>query len=344
MKLYNISIRNLFKYTIIFTLLITIILVSFFYYLSKDTFIIYLGIGLLFMFLMILYLFLKIVDKKLDDFILKITMNIDQMLQGNKKFIENIEEETALSKINNKLEKLYFKMEKNKEIIDEERSNLQSLISDISHQTKIPISNLKMINDTIKIRKMSKKEEERFLDSANSQLDKLDFLIQSMIKTSRLETGIIKMEKKKGMLYETIIAAVNGILPLLEKNKMDLIINCPEDLILNHDNKWTTEAIFNILDNSVKYSKEEGKININVVEWENYIKIDIEDFGIGISEEEQATIFKRFYRSKKVVTTEGIGLGLYLAREIVAKQGGYIKVSSEIGESTIFSIFLLKGD
>ena len=106
------------------------------------------------------------------------------------------------------------------------------------------------------------------------------------------------------------------------------------------DVKWTTEAIENIVDNAIKYTPEGGDITLAVTSYELFLRIDIADTGIGIAESEYADIFKRFYRSQAVNTIEGVGIGLYLARQIITGQGGYIKVTSTLGQGTTFSVFL----
>lgn len=119
-----------------------------------------------------------------------------------------------------------------------------------------------------------------------------------------------------------------------------MTVDCPENLILSHDSKWTAEALFNILDNAVKYTPVRGKITVSVMQWEMYVEIKVADTGKGISESNQAAIFRRFYREEEVHEQQGVGIGLYLAREIVTRQGGYIKVVSEPGQGSEFSIML----
>ncbi len=131
-----------------------------------------------------------------------------------------------------------------------------------------------------------------------------------------------------------------GILLNAEKKQINVQVDCPENLVVSHDRKWTSEALFNILDNAVKYTPEGGQIRVSVESWEMYVKIDIADTGIGISEQHQGAIFKRFYREDIVHDVDGIGIGLYLAREIVTLQGGYIRVTSEVGRGSTFSVFL----
>ena len=227
-----------------------------------------------------------------------------------------------------------------KNSIAQERADLQELISDISHQVKTPIANLKMINSTLLENEVPVQKQKEFLTAQASQLDKLDFLMQAMIKTSRLETGVISLEKKSQPLYDTLAAALGGILLNAEKKQINVQVDCPENLVVSHDRKWTSEALFNILDNAVKYTPEGGQIRVSVESWEMYVKIDIADTGIGISEQHQGAIFKRFYREDIVHDVDGIGIGLYLAREIVTLQGGYIRVTSGVGRGSTFSVFL----
>ena len=176
--------------------------------------------------------------------------------------------------------------------------------------------------------------------ASGGQIEKLDFLMQAMIKTSRLETGIISLDRRIQPLYDTLAAALGGIVLNAERKNIHVSVACPKDIVLVHDRKWTGEALFNILDNAVKYTPADGDIQISVQGWEFYVKIDITDSGKGIAENRQGKIFRRFYREEEVHDIEGIGIGLYLAREIVAMQGGYIKVASAVGCGSTFSVFL----
>ena len=252
----------------------------------------------------------------------------------------NYEAETLLARISHRLERLYHVMQETRHKVEEEKAELQSLVSDISHQTKTPIANLKMLNDTMLTRKITEETREEFLHATASQLDKLDFLIQGMVKTSRLETGVITLEKKEVAIADTLVDAINGILAPMERKHLHLSVDCPENLTVSHDIRWTSEALFNLLDNAVKYTPEGGDIHVTVQDWEMYLEIAVTDTGRGIPESVQATIFKRFYREEAVHDVDGIGIGLYLAREIITMQGGYITVESEVGKGSTFSIFL----
>lgn len=283
---------------------------------------------------------LKYYQMKLRCFSDSLCLTLDGMMNGNERPQVDYEAETLLARISHRMERLYHVMLENRNKVEEDRAKLQSLVSDISHQTKTPIANLKMLNETILERPISGEQRRELLYAARSQLDKLDFLIQAMVKTSRLETGIITLEKKEAPIADTVVAAINGILNQLEKKQIALSVNCPEDLTVSHDSRWTAEALFNLLDNAVKYTPPGGSVTVLAERWEMYLKLDVTDTGRGIPESAHAAIFQRFYREESVRGTDGIGIGLYLAREIITMQGGYIKVASEEGKGAAFTIFL----
>ena len=133
---------------------------------------------------------------------------------------------------------------------------------------------------------------------------------------------------------------MSGIVYAADNKQIGVSVDCPENLTVAHDSKWTTEALFNLLDNAVKYTPVGGKIAVSVKQWEMYVEIKVTDTGKGISESNQAAIFRRFYREEEVHEQPGVGIGLYLAREIVTRQGGYIKVISTLGKGSQFSIML----
>ena len=251
-----------------------------------------------------------------------------------------MDSETQLARIDHRLARLYQIMLENRRQVDEERQELQTLVSDISHQVRTPVSNLKMATDTLLEKPMTEAERTDFIQGIRSQTDKLDFLFQALVKTSRLETGVIQLDCKLCRLFDTVAQAMSGIVYEAEKKEIAVSVDCKEDLALAHDSKWTAEALFNLLDNAVKYTPAGGNISVLVIQWEMYVEIKVADTGKGISESNQAAIFRRFYREEEVHDQQGVGIGLYLAREIVTRQGGYIKVVSEPGMGSEFSIML----
>ena len=299
-------------------------------------------LGLLFILLVFACaaLFVVFLRRKLVLFSDGLCETIDNMLNGASARPQVWEEENLFYKINHRLARLYEVMRENRESVAKERADLQELISDISHQVKTPIANLQMVNATLLEQPLTEEKRQEFLQAANGQLEKLDFLMQAMIKTSRLETGVISLDRKVLPIYDTLAAALGGILLNAEKKNIHVSVECPSDILLAHDKKWTGEALFNILDNAVKYTPVGGAVRVSVQSWELYVKIDIADSGKGIAENRQGMIFKRFYREEEVHDVEGIGIGLYLAREIITMQGGYIKVTSAVGSGSTFSVFL----
>ena len=287
-----------------------------------------------------IWLLVLFFGKRLSHFTSNLCRTLDNMIDGNEELQKSNDSETLFARINHRLIRLYEIMQENRHKVDMERQELQMLISDISHQVKTPVSNLQMVTDTLLTKPVSEEERMDFLQGIRSQTDKLDFLFQALVKTSRLETGAIRLEKKDSSLFHTLAQAMSSIVYAAEKKEIAVSVDCPENLIISHDSKWTSEALFNLLDNAVKYTPPGGKISVSVVLWEMYVEVKVTDTGKGISESNQASIFRRFYREEEVHEQQGVGIGLYLAREIVTRQGGYIKVVSEPGHGSEFSIML----
>ena len=278
--------------------------------------------------------------KRLSVFTRELCRAMDQMISGSGEPVHAADSETLFARISYRLSRLYGIMQENRRKVDEERQELQMLVSDVSHQVKTPVSNLKMVTDTLLSKSVTEEERREFLQGIRNQTDKLEFLFQALVKTSRLETGAIRLEKKDGLLIDTLAIACSGIVYAAEKKNISVTVDCPEDLRLFHDSKWTAEALFNLLDNAVKYTPAGGAIRISTEQWEMYVKLNVSDTGKGIPESNQAAIFRRFYREEEVHGEQGVGIGLYLTREIVTRQGGYIKVVSEPGRGSEFSIML----
>ena len=340
MKVQNLSVKRLFGRVAIGLVLsmsgITIVL----FFVTKQTAVLLTGGALLLCALVGIFVLTQAFGKRLSQFTANLCQTLDHMIAGNEAPQRPEDSETQLARIGHRLARLYQIMQENRRRVDEERQELQTLVSDISHQVKTPVSNLKMATDTLLEKPMTEAERTDFIRGIRSQTDKLDFLFQALVKTSRLETGVIQLDKKPGRLFDTVAQAMSGIVYAAEKKEIVVSVDCPEDLTVFHDSKWTSEALFNLLDNAVKYTPAGGKIAVSVVLWEMYVEIKVTDTGKGISESNQAAIFRRFYREEEVHEQQGVGIGLYLAREIVMRQGGYVKVVSEPGKGSEFSIML----
>lgn len=269
-----------------------------------------------------------------------ILTTMDEMLnmaiQGN--FSEEVFDESLLSAVETKLAHYLSASEVSARNLAHEKDKIKELISDISHQTKTPLSNILLYAQLLNEQKLSPKSHD-FVIAMNQQAEKLNFLIGSLIKTSRLETGILTLHPATTTIQPMLDIITEQIAPEASKKRILLAIT-PTCESAYFDAKWTSEAIYNIVDNAVKYTPYDGTICIHVTCYELFCRIDIKDNGMGISEEEHSKIFQRFYRSPFVSDVEGIGIGLYLARQIIAGENGYIKVASTKGKGTTFSVFL----
>ena len=270
----------------------------------------------------------------------RLNQMIDEAMDGS--FEEAEYDETELSKLEVKWKRFLASSKLSNQKIAEERTNIQELVSDISHQTKTPLANIQLYSQLLEEQELDENSRNLVME-IRKQSEKLDFLIQSLVKTSRLEAGTFQVTPKRQNVWKMLEEVVSqaeqnavskGIQIILEKNETGI-----EALF---DKKWTSEAIYNILDNAVKYSRKGSCICISVVEYELFICLKIKDEGKGISEEEIPRIFQRFYRGKDVREEDGIGIGLYLTRQIVEEQNGYLQVVSKVGEGTEFFVYLPK--
>lgn len=249
-------------------------------------------------------------------------------------------DESKLSRLESKLAKFLSMSQIAKERVQAERDGTTRTVSDISHQTKTPIANIMMYTELLQEMNLGE-EETKIASRIAEQTDRLNFITQSLVKVSRLENGIIQLKPEFQGFEELIEDVVQSHQKKIKEKKINLSVECGEKEAQGvYDYKWTREALINILDNAIKYTPAAGKIQIRLKVYEMFCAIEIEDNGIGISEEEQTTIFQRFYRGKAVSQYEGVGIGLYLARKIVSMEGGYIRVRSQKGEGSVFGVYL----
>ncbi|ALU15488.1 two component system histidine kinase [Eubacterium limosum] len=267
---------------------------------------------------------------------------LDQMLDNalENTFKENAFDESRLSALETKLHHFLSASRARSSRTVSERDQVQTLIGDISHQTKTPIANLRLYSDLLAEQSGLPESAQMLADEIGRQSAKLDFLIQSLIKASRLENGIVQVSPETSAMDVLLESAALGVLKKAQNRSVTLIMDVPQNLSACFDLKWTAEALYNILDNALKYTPPGGEIRVTAQAYELFCRIDVSDTGIGISEDEIPKIFSRFYRSSAVSQEEGVGIGLYLSREIITLQGGYIKVSSEPGKGSCFSVFL----
>lgn len=277
----------------------------------------------------------------------KVEEMLDAALQGN--FRESDYDESELSRVETKWKRFLSTSALSKEQLEREKENVKSLVSDISHQTKTPVANIRLYTELLKERLCGeentpeRQQEIRMAEEISRQADKLEFLIQSLTKMSRLESNILAVQPEEQGLKKLLEESIGDVTPKAEKKQIQIINNCVDNITAFYDFKWTKEAVCNVLDNAVKYSPRGGKVILSVTEYELYAAVSVRDEGIGIPEEDTARIFGRFYRAESVQQEDGVGIGLYLTREILRKQNGYIKVKSAPGKGSEFFLYLQRG-
>lgn len=268
---------------------------------------------------------------------LKRLMNmLDTAIDGT--FTEHVYDETMLSAIENKLDDFLSACVVSARNLQLEKGKIKQLIADISHQTKTPLANVLLYAQLLNERDLPKDSRD-CVHALNAQAEKLNFLIGALVKLSRLEAGILTLNPGKNAVQPMLDEIQAQFAPKAAAKEIALCtqITDAEGIF---DPKWTAEALSNLVDNAIKYTPAGGAIDIRITSYDLFCRIDIADTGIGIPEGEQARIFTRFYRSPAVSQQEGVGIGLYLARQILTEQGGYIKVDSEPDKGSTFSVFL----
>ncbi|MEG0856199.1 MAG: HAMP domain-containing sensor histidine kinase [Terrisporobacter sp.] len=328
---------NIFFRIVMITLCIIFNLVIVF--VSKDFKITFICLGFTMLILLGFYVYEKLFENHMSNILIKLSEMIATISDMKETEVFSQIDDSLFSKLQYQTIKLTKLLKSQNMKIEEDKEEIKSLISDIAHQLKTPLTNMKMYSEFLQDENLTKEERNEFNKVILISLQKLCFLVESMIKMSRLESSVIKLKPKKNSINETILMAITQLHKKAEIKNINIKFDYKEEICIVHDKNWTTEAIFNMIENAIKYSPKESHINITLQNYEMFTRIDITDEGIGIKEEEIPKIFSRFYRGENAYEEEGIGIGLYLSREIITKENGYIKVNSSEKGST-FSVFL----
>ena len=276
-----------------------------------------------------------------DDLLEQITLLIEALVEQQERQIFSEAEDTLTARLQHQLLKLRNILTAQNQMLAQEKEQIKTLISDISHQIKTPIAAANTFAELLSDGELSAEERTEYITTLQMSLGKLTFLTNSLIKMSRLESDIISLKPEKNSLNEIVLQAVKTVYAKAKEKGILITFECDQAFEAVLDFNWTAEAISNVIDNAVKYTPQGGFVRLQITEYPSFLRLDISDSGVGIPEEEQAKIFGRFYRGKQSVGTDGVGIGLYLTREIINKQNGYMKVSSDENGST-FSMFLPK--
>lgn len=298
-------------------------------YSASSTFICY----ILFMLLIILYK--KSQDKKINE----ISNYMNSVLNGNYSLDIRSYEEGRLSILKNDIYKITVKLKEQTDMAINEKNNLEMILSDISHQIKTPLTSMYVINDLLKSDKLSKKEKIEFLNKNESQLERIEWLVTSLLKLSRLDNGFVKLKKEKVEVAKLIDNCLNPLLIPIELKNQNVVKQI-DNFEIDIDFNWFSEAIINILKNAHEHTNAFGTIKIEASDNSMYSSIIISDNGTGISKQDLPHIFERFYKGDN--QKESIGIGLNMAKKIIDLSGGEINVLSTPSEGTTFIIKIYK--
>ena len=282
-----------------------------------------------------------IISRRIRYTLYRISELIENLIAGKEKMIFPIAEDTILSKLQGQLLKLYDILRSYEEKEQKMRKQLDENIGNLVHQINTPITNIGLYVDFMKRDDLGQEESRQFLNCIEEQAQKLSWLGEGFSKISRIETGIIRLKPQSQEILPVILSAVNQVMMKAERKEMDIELKGERHLTAMMDEKWTTEAIFNVLDNAVKYGTEGTRIEIEITALTGYVCVSIRNNGIRIEKEEYYKVFKRFYRGTGARNEEGVGLGLYIAKEILEGERGYIKVETLQDGRVEFSLYFM---
>lgn len=277
----------------------------------------------------------------------RLEMMLDAALSGD--FQENDYDETKLSRLESKWKRFLAASMLSRENLNREKENVKSLVSDISHQTKTPMTNIRLyvslLGELIAAETGMQRQEEAvvMIGELARQTEKLEFLIQALTKMSRLESNIVEVRPEQQPITPLLQDVVAEAAMKAGGKNITIRNVYAGEAFACFDYKWTKEALGNVLDNAVKYSPPGSTVTLSVLEYEMYLAVSVCDEGRGIREEEIPKIFGRFYRAEEVSQEEGVGIGLYLTREILRKENGYVKVKSQPEKGSEFLLYLYRG-
>lgn len=278
------------------------------------------------------YYFIRKLYKKIKE----IDYDVDKILQGNYEINILDYNEGSLSSLKNNIYKMTVKLRESNELISKEKNNLEELLEDISHQIKTPLTSMYMINDILQKETNSKVRQE-FLDKNEKQINRIEWLVTSLLKMSRLDNGSVKLKKEMTNVDTMLTKAITPILPLIESKNIK-VKHEKQNLKIKIDPDWTSEALLNIIKNACEHTKD--SVTITTSSNPLYTAIEVKDNGEGIDKKDLSHLFERFYRGNH--NKESIGIGLSMSKKIIELQNGTIEVKSHVGKGSTFIVKFFK--
>ncbi len=285
-----------------------------------------------------------VIARQVDGKLYAFSEMMEELIDGRVTIAFPVTEDTILSRMQGQLLRLYDILCSYEERERQFRRQLNENIGDLVHQLNTPITNILMYVEFLGRDDLTVDEKGRFLACLEEQAKKLTWLGESFSKVSRLETGIIRLKQEWQSLETILLQAVGQVMEKAKNRGMEIDLLGQMQSMVLVDAKWTVEAVFNVLDNAVKYGDAGSKIEMEATKLTNHVGVAVRNSGIRIAPEEYHKLFKRFYRGREVGEREGVGLGLYITRKIVEEEGGYIKVGRTADERTEFILLFPAGE
>lgn len=300
---------------------------------------IYYGIYII-SFITILFIILIVFIKKLYGSIKGLSNYTNNILNNKYDLDIRSYDEGDISNLKNDLYKMTIKLKEQSELSTKDKMYLQDMLSNISHQLKTPLTGMYVINELLYEKNMSLEKERELLSKNKRELERIEWLIVSLLKVSRIDSGTLKFSHDKIRVIDIIDKAIEPLKISLELKSIKLNMDVDNDIYIYGDLEWCSEAILNIIKNAIEHTNKNGVIDIEVLDNPIYTLVSIKDNGCGISSEDLPHIFERFYKGKH--NKDSIGIGLNLSKTIINNMNGEILVNSTLGKETVFDIKFYK--
>mgnify|MGYP000145006404 FL=1 len=288
--------------------------------------------------LMGVFLYQRRRNQKVDEFV----QYIRRIEQGVYQIPLDENEEEELSELKNELYKITVMLRETAELSKKQKRALSDSVSDISHQLKTPLTScLILLDNMAESTHMEEGTRRQFLAEITRQLTSVNWLVQVLLKLSRLDAGVVELKEEEIRIQQLLEQAIDKVALLAEWKEISIQVSGEMQAVIRGDERWLQEAFINLIKNAIEHSPAKSEIQITVEDNQVYTGVRIRDYGCGISMEEQKHIFERFYRSS-AAKEDSVGIGLALAQEIIKRGNGSLTVESEVGQGTTFLIKFLK--
>lgn len=261
---------------------------------------------------------------------------LKEIIGGNYRLEPLKDQEGELSILRSDIYKMAVNLRSQAELLQKDKGYLADTLSDISHQLKTPMTSLMVMTELLADGCLPEEKRKLFAERIHSQLERMEWLITSLLKMSRLDAGTVIFKKEPVLVRELAEKAAEHLMIPMDMKQLDFTVEADEEYLIG-DREWTAEGLANILKNCMEHTPEGGRIQVTAAEWNVYTEIRVSDTGEGICEEDLPHIFERFYRGKNA-STDSVGIGLAMAKYIFERQNGVIEVESERGRGTTFRI------